>query len=206
VFHTSLLGSATDPGWATIAVDALDRLLVDHAHCEMKAAANAVALAERSTANPKLARTLVALAREELAHFTLVSGELARRGIALTPPRVDAYAATLRRRAMASARGRARLPALADRLLVAALIEARSSERFELLARELGRRGMRREQAFYHELRAAEAGHHRSFVTLAVLSAGGAPARAHVERRLAELVAVEADLAATLGREPTIHG
>src|SRR5277367_5080422 len=123
----------TDDSWAAAAMRDVDAILVDHAHCELKAASNALSLVARQPSEADLAHALADIAREEIDHFQRVVAELARRGVALGPPPVDAYAGALRRAAGALARGPA-VTALVDRLLVAAVIEARSCERFQLLA------------------------------------------------------------------------
>src|SRR5690606_16875522 len=88
---------STDPSWARAAAHDLDGVLVDHAHCEMKAATNALSLAVRHPNDLRLVRALTALAQEELAHFDRVVAFLERRGLSLGPPPVDDYAADLRR-------------------------------------------------------------------------------------------------------------
>jgi tRNA-(ms[2]io[6]A)-hydroxylase len=196
------LRHATDKAWAVRACDRLDEILVDHAHCELKAASNALGLAARSPDFPDVARALVDLAEEEIRHYRQVVGELDRRGTPLGKPPVDAYAAELLKRALASTRDRSAASSLADRLLVGALIEARSCERFRLLADELASRGRADLAAFYEELFVAEARHHRTFVDLAARVRGDAPARS----RLAALAVIEADVAAECGQGASIHG
>lgn len=196
------LRHSTDPAWARRAVDHLDDVLVDHAHCELKAASNALALAARSPAFPDVRRAMVDLAEEEIRHYRAVLAELDRRGVELGKPPVDGYAAELLRRAQASTRDRSAAASLSDRLLVGALIEARSCERFRLLADELAARGRAELAAFYEELFAAEARHYRTFVDLAARLRGDDVARS----RLAELAAIEADVARTTGDAPSIHG
>ncbi len=194
----------TDPRWAEAAVSDLSSLLSDHAHCEMKAASNALSLAARWPAMPRLVRALAAIAEEELQHFRAVLDELERRGIGLGKPEVDAYAADLRKAASATGVHSASA-ALIDRLLVGSLIEARSCERFKLLAPALEARGEGRLAGFYDELFVAEARHYTTFVDLALEVAGDGEEEA-VRSRLAELARAEGELAAKLGRGATIHG
>lgn len=193
----------TDPRWVERALADLDAVLVDHAHCEMKAATNALSLAARSPDFPGVVRALVDLAEEELRHFRAVLDELDRRGARLGKPPSDEYAAELRRLASSSARRRSAEDALVDRLLVGALIEARSCERFRLLADALAARGEAELAAFYADLFTAEARHFRTFVDLAEDASGDA---AKVKRRLGELAEAEGELAARLGVSATIHG
>jgi tRNA-(ms[2]io[6]A)-hydroxylase len=199
----------TDPEWAPEALRRVDDVLVDHAHCEMKAASNALALAARHPDDLHLVRALTDLAREEIDHFQRVLLLLAERGIPLGTPTVDVYAAELRRAANGiSAEGSS--SRLVDRLLVAALIEARSCERFKLLAGAAAEGGASAELgAFWGELLAAEAGHYRTFVDLAERAAGGD--RARVTRRLETLAALEGEIVTALARRgsaarATIHG
>src|SRR5215216_5721694 len=91
------LQAPTDPGWAALATQDLDAVLVDHAHCEMKAATNALSLVVRHTSDLGLVRALSEIAREELEHFERVAAFLERRGLRLGAPPVDDYAAELRK-------------------------------------------------------------------------------------------------------------
>jgi len=209
----------TDPRWVDCALSDLPRLLVDHAHCEMKAASNALSLSARCLGHPAVTRALVELAEEELRHLRRVLAELERRGIPLGPPEEDWYAAELRRR-VARDRG-APQPAsktgasanaetekvLVDRLLVGALIEARSCERFKLLAvalaREEGAHGDAALARFFEELFAEEAKHHRTFFDLAVSITNDPPS---VKRRLEAIAEIEAGVVADLEVAPTMHG
>lgn len=209
---------ATDGAWAQAAVADLAALLVDHAHCEMKAAANALSLAARPDASPALARALTDLAREEIDHFQRVLALLEARGLPLQAPPVDAYAAALR--GAAHKLPRSSLGPLVDRLLVAALIEARSCERFKLIIEALsttrdGNEGADGHDpradvlALYRELFPAEARHYRLFVDLAKAQAPGR--EEEVEGRLRLLAAAEAPIVGHLAADPTslratVHG
>jgi tRNA 2-(methylsulfanyl)-N6-isopentenyladenosine37 hydroxylase len=197
------LTQPTDPGWAVRAADQLDRVLVDHAHCEMKAASTALSLAARCLDAPHAVAPLVRLAREELDHFERVLAELGRRGLELGPPPVDGYAAELRRRARESGRTDRSEHVLVDRLLVGALIEARSCERFQLLAAELAARGQTDEALLYRELMASEARHYTALRELAISVRGD---EAATLARLDELARIEGRIAAGLGGEAAIHG
>jgi tRNA-(ms[2]io[6]A)-hydroxylase len=123
------LASSTAPGWAERAVAALPELLLDHAHCEKKAAGMALRLLFSYPHHVFLQLPLARLAREELAHFEQVLGQLEARGLALRPQRPAPYAGRLRERVRRNDPER-----LVDLLLCCALIEARSCERFGLLA------------------------------------------------------------------------
>jgi len=193
----------TDPTWADLALADLPTLLRDHAHCEMKAASNALSLAARWPERTEVARALVELAEEELRHFRGVLDELTRRGLTLGKPEVDVYAAELRKAIGVGRKGAPEDP-LVDRLLVGAVIEARSCERFRLLCEALRARGDEPELlAFYEELFACEARHYRTFVDLATSVKADAAA---VRVRLEEIARAEGRLVEVLGKEPTVHG
>jgi tRNA-(ms[2]io[6]A)-hydroxylase len=190
---------ATDAAWADEAMRDVDAVLVDHAHCEMKAASNALSLAARHPGDVVLVRALAELAREEIDHFQRVLGILADRGVAMGPPPVDPYAAELRRASHSLPRGDGDAASLVDRLLVGALIEARSCERFKLLADATAARAeCAEEHALWTELLAAEARHYRTFVDLATRAAGGD--RARVDSRLEALAQAEAAIVTGLAR------
>jgi tRNA 2-(methylsulfanyl)-N6-isopentenyladenosine37 hydroxylase len=204
------LKQLTDGAWAAQAVREIDAILVDHAHCEMKAASNALSLAARHPGDVEIVRGLTDLAREEIDHFQRVLSMLDARGIAMGPPPVDAYAAELRRAAH-DFPAQPAMPAIVDRLLVGALIEARSCERFKLLADETARHEVHAgEHALWSDLLAVEARHYRTFVDLATRAAGGA--RERVAARLDRLAVLEGAIVGALGQgaagysRATIHG
>lgn len=188
----------TNPAWVSAALADLDAVLVDHLHCELKAASNAMALVARHPDNLRLVRELTALAREELDHVAQVRERIELRGLWVPPPGEDAYAVRLRK-AATSEGGRSEAGALADRLLVGALIEARSCERFDLLRRHVPDAGLR---AWYDALFESEAGHFRVFSSLAEDAVGFEAARA----RLATLSAHEAEIVRSLPNVARVHG
>lgn len=193
----------TSAAWVTAALRDLDAVLIDHAHCEMKAAMNALSLSARAP-NPRMASQLAALAEEEASHFREVVHELEERGLALGMSPKDVYAESLRAAAHRTRpQGRSNEETLVDRFLVAALIEARSCERFRLLADALAASGSPMAD-LYERLFAAEARHYRTFLDLATEAARGDAAR--VKARLAELAIEEAGVCNTLGALPEIHG
>ncbi len=202
---------ATDPAWIERAKLDLDAVLVDHAHCEMKAASNALALAGRHPDRAALVRRLVAVAQEELVHFDRVLAILEARGLELGVPAPDRYAAELRKLATAAPRiettaaGERRVHPLVDRLLVGALIEARSCERFKLLLDVLPPDSEL--HAFYTELFAAEARHYREFQEMATLAADGDEELVRIRLdRLAEAEGLLVQRLAAIELRPEIHG
>lgn len=200
------LATATDDSWIEAAIADVPGLLVDHAHCEMKAASNAMSLAVRHGDRPELVAALIALAEEELAHFRRVHALLVERGIPLGNPPVDPYAAELRRAASSLPPLRPK-SVLVDRLLVGALIEARSCERFRILAERAPEPSLRE---LYRELLSSEAGHYRVFFDLAVREgARDGVDEAAVRARLRAIAAVEGAIVARLvddDHRATVHG
>jgi tRNA-(ms[2]io[6]A)-hydroxylase len=188
-----VLRSTTDPLWLEVALADLDLVLRDHAHCEKKAAAQAMALVSSYPERDRLVRQLSGLAIEELRHFRRVHAELRRRGGVLGRDPGDPYARALHELARSGAEQR-----LNDRLLIAGLIEARSHERLSLLAKGVVEPRL---ASLYGGLARAEAGHAELFVELAASYAGNDPTR----DRLDELSVREAEIVAALPLEPRIH-
>ena len=163
-------------GWVDAALASLPAVLVDHAHCERKAAQTALKLMARHNDRPELQAALSRLAREELVHFERVLRELAARGIAFGPQSSGGYAAALFDERRADG----------DELLCSALIEARSHERFVRLAAAVDDAGLR---ALYEDLLEAEARHGHLYIDLYKSLHGREPGA-----RLDELVAREDEI------------
>ena len=188
------LASTTDTAWLARALAHLDEILVDHAHCEKKAASTALSLLFRYPEQSELLIPLARLAREELAHFEDVLDRLRARGIGLYRQRPSPYASGLMAGVRAAEPGR-----LVDTLLCMALIEARSCERLQLLAGAVEDGEL---AAFFGGLVAGEARHHRAYVDLAERVA---PVD-EVSRRLDELARHEASVLASVPALPRLHG
>ena len=188
------LASTTDTAWLARALAHLDEILVDHAHCEKKAASTALSLLFRYPEQSELLIPLARLAREELAHFEDVLDRLRARGIGLYRQRPSPYASGLMAGVRAAEPGR-----LVDTLLCMALIEARSCERLQLLAGAVEEGEL---AAFFGSLVAGEARHHRAYVDLAERVA---PVD-EVSRRLDELARHEASVLASVPALPRLHG
>jgi len=187
------LAAATDPAWAPRALARLDELLVDHAHCEKKAAGTAVQLLFRYPQHAGLLAPLSKLAREELVHFEQLLALLAERGLAFGRHRPSPYAGKLRERE------RTREPErLLDTFLCCALIEARSCERFGLLADAASEPALAN---FWARLLDAEARHHGVYLALARSLAP----EAEVTARLRELARHEAAVLAEARFSPHLH-
>lgn len=189
-----VLGCVTPAGWLEAALANVPAVLQDHAHCEKKAAATAMAMVSAYPQDTELVQAMVRLAQEELRHFQLVLGWLQDRGVTLQPDAGDPYAVALlklRRRGNPIERK-------IDWLLVASLIEARSWERLLLLSENLEEPALREA---YARLARAEAGHYKLFVRLA----GREISEADLETRMAELVAEEAKIIGSQAFEARVH-
>ncbi|HIK55992.1 MAG TPA: tRNA-(ms[2]io[6]A)-hydroxylase [Synechococcales cyanobacterium M55_K2018_004] len=188
-----VLQQPTSAAWVEQAIAHLDIILLDHSHCERKAAGVALNLMFRYPSSAKLVRSLTAIAQEELAHFEQVNQWLDRRGIPLAPLSAPPYGAGL----TAQIRHQEPLRML-DSLLVSGLIEARSHERLGLLGTHCPDPEL---AAFYRGLMASEARHYGVYWTLATTYFD----RNVVEQRLEELAQIESELLSTLHPEPRIH-
>jgi tRNA 2-(methylsulfanyl)-N6-isopentenyladenosine37 hydroxylase len=188
------LRSRTSAAWARAVLSDPLALLDDHAHLERKAAANALALLAGAHAVGEGARVLAAIARDEVEHLNLVLRLLEKRGGRLSATHRNPYASALHALVR---RGQGRKQAL-DHLLVCALIEARSCERFEVLAAEAEDADLR---GLYRGLCASERGHHRTFVGLAA----GTASEREVAARWGALLDAEAVALAAQVPGPRMH-
>ncbi len=186
----------SDPRWVDIAAKNIEDILVDHAWCEQKAASTGISMIIHYPEKTKLVAALTALVAEEWEHFARVMQELGKRGFALGRPRRDDYVVQL----LAHVRkGGPRERQLMDQLLVSALIEARSCERFKLLWQHIPDPEL---SQFYYELMASEAGHFVSYVELAKEYCEAAA----VDARLQELLLVEGEIVTNLPvRDDRMH-
>ena len=188
---------ATPPGWEEVALADLRSTMSDHAHAEKKASLSALSMLNRYPDRDDIVYRMAKLAREEIRHLDQVLTHMRARGWTLMADRPDRFAKAL----LAERRGGAGEAELCDKLLVAALIEARSWERLNLLSLALEDAGDPRLAAFYDELARSEAGHYRVFVALALAEC---PTE-DVVGRLSYLAEVEAAVIATLPHQPRIH-
>jgi tRNA-(ms[2]io[6]A)-hydroxylase len=187
------LKEPTSTAWIEQVLANLDTVLLDHSHCERKAAGVALNLMFRYPSHTKLVRSLTAIAQEELEHFDQVNQILERRGIPLAPLASPPYGASLSKQIRSQEPDR-----LLDSLLVSALIEARSHERLGLLGMHCPDLELAK---FYRGLMASEARHYGAYWVLATTYCD----RAQVNQRLEELAIIESDLLSTLHSEPRIH-
>lgn len=187
------LHSETDARWLAQVDAHLDEILIDHAHCEKKAAGVAMNLIFAYVEHEELCREMTEIVNEELEHFHLVLDLLRRRGIPFRRLAPSRYGSRLHELIRKPEPERA-----IDRLLVASLIEARSCERFDLLRRHMADPEL---STFYGSLFESEARHHTTYVRLA--KHYGSDAAVHA--RLAELAAAEAEIVAQGESAPRMH-
>jgi len=159
--HVLGLELPTDPRWVNIAEKNIQEILIDHAYCEQKAASSCISLIVQYPEKEELVDMLTPVVAEEWAHFERVIEELRKRGMKLGPQRKDEYVEQLQK---ILKKGGSRDQQLMERLLMNALIEARSCERFRLLWKEISDPGL---SQFYYELMVSEAGHYKNFLQLA---------------------------------------
>lgn len=156
----------TDPRWVNLAEKELEEILTDHAYCEQKAATSCISLIQMYPDKVDLVKQVSPIVTEEWGHFRLVLLELERRGLQLGYQRKDAYVNELLK---FEKKGGGREERLMEKLLICALIEARSCERFRLLSLHLKEDDLKE---FYHRFMVSEAGHYRLFIDLARQYAG----------------------------------
>ena len=174
----------SDPRWVNIAEKNIGDILIDHAWCEQKAASSCISLIVMYPEKEVLVEMLTPVVAEEWSHFERVLEQLEKRGFKLGPIRRDEYVLELSRQ---ERKGGSRERQLMDKLLINALIEARSCERFKLLWKYIPDEEL---QKFYYELMVSEAGHYKNFLQLA----REYMPTAVVEERWQELLRIEADI------------
>jgi tRNA-(ms[2]io[6]A)-hydroxylase len=187
---------STDPRWAKVVEGNLDEILTDHAWCEQKAASNAISIIVSYPENSEMVESLLQIAQEELSHFNMVHQRILARGKVLGKERRDDYVNELYG---FMKKGEGRLVALIDRLLFAAMIEARSCERFRVLSENIQDEAL---ASFYRELMVSEAGHYTVFLGFARQYAKDID----VEERWKEWLEYEARIIANYGKKGSIHG
>lgn len=151
----------TDPRWVDLAEKSLEEILTDHAYCEQKAATQCISLIQLYPDKELLVEEVSPVVTEEWGHFRMVIAELKKRNLRLGFQRKDEYVVQLNKFAR---KGGSREARLIEKLLVCALIEARSCERFRMLSLGLDDPDL---QEFYHKFMVSEAGHYRMFLNLA---------------------------------------
>lgn len=187
----------TDPRWVNIVEKNIHEILTDHAFCEQKAASTAISLTVRYPEESELVEVMIALAQEELSHFEMVHQLILERGWVLGRERKDEYVRDLKQ---FFSKGGSRMDQLVHQLLYAALIEARSCERFRLLSESIAEKAL---QKFYRKLMISEAHHYTLFLKLA--RQYGKDEKT-VNQKWEALLEFEAQLMSQLGKKESIHG
>lgn len=187
---------ATDPRWVNIVEKDIAEILTDHAWCEQKAASTAVSLTVQFPDHTELVNSMIELAQEELSHFKMVVEKLTDRGLTLGRERKDDYVNELLRFVR---KGVDKKTVLMDKLLFAAMVEARSCERFRILSENIADDDLKK---FYRDLMESEAGHYKLFISLARKYID----REIVDKRWKEFLDYEAKVVANYGKAVSMHG
>ena len=186
----------TDPRWVNIVEKNIEDILTDHAYCEQKAASTAISLIVSFPEYTELVQEMTELVTEEISHFKMVHDKIIENGWTLGRDRKDDYVIALLK---FFPKGGSRTTQLVHRLLYAALIEARSCERFRLLSEELEDKKLAN---FYRKLMISEAGHYTMFLKFARQYGD----RNEVDEKWELLLVHEAEIMSSLGNKETIHG
>lgn len=187
----------TDPRWVELVEGNIQEILTDHAFCEQKAASNAIWIVVNYPEHTDMVDAMLALAKEELTHFEMVHQKIKDRGWVLGRERKDDYVGELYK---FMKKGYNRNIALTDRLLFAAMIEARSCERFKMLSEKVKDEDLR---SFYYELMVSEATHYTMFLSFAKKHNEGG---VDVNKRWQEWLDYEAGIMQNYSKKETIHG
>ncbi len=188
----------TDPRWVNIVESNIEEILTDHAWCEQKAATNAITLITMNSEHVDLVTDLLKIAKEEIEHFEMVHEIIKKRGLTLGRERKDDYVGELAQYMKRNNNG-SRISGFVERMLFAAMIEARSCERFKVLSENIQDEEL---ATFYRDLMESEAGHYTTFITYARKYGQGID----VEKRWREWLEFEASVIANYGKRETIHG
>jgi tRNA-(ms[2]io[6]A)-hydroxylase len=151
----------TDPRWVRLTEKSIEEILTDHAYCEQKAASSGISLIVSFPEKKELVDQVMLVVDEEWGHFRMVLDELKKRGLELGRQRKDEYVVKLNQKIK---KDHSRDGHLLNKLLMLALIEARSCERFKLLSQEINDAALR---SFYKKLMVSEAGHYKLYIDLA---------------------------------------
>jgi len=190
----------TDPLWVKNVVESnIEEILTDHAYCEQKAASNAITLIIQNPNISELVQEMAMLVKEEMDHFKRVHDIILQRGYTLGKERKDNYVNELIKFVKKGGGEGQRIENMVDRLLLAAMIEARSCERFKVLSEYVDDKEL---SEFYHELMISEATHYTLFIGLARKYA----ADIDVDSRWQEWLDYEGEVIKSYGRSETIHG
>ncbi len=189
----------TDPRWVNIVEKNIEEILTDHAYCEQKAASNAISIIVKHPEYPDLVEAMTEIVQEEMDHFRQVHHKIQDRGLALGRERRDPYVLDLMDYLKKAYPGGSRTSQFVNRMLFAAMIEARSCERFKILSEEMVDEDLR---TFYRGLMESEARHYTTFLNFARKYGEGID----VEERWKDFLKFEASLMEKYGKNETMHG
>lgn len=189
----------TDPRWVNIVEKNIQEILVDHAYCEQKAASNAISVIVKFPQYPDVVKAMTEIAQEEMEHFGMVHEKMEERGMKLGFERKDPYVNDLAAYLKERNAGGSMENQFVNRMMFAAMIEARSCERFRILSEEINDQDLRE---FYRSLMESEARHYTTFLNFARKYGKGID----VEERWQEFLAFEATLMDKYGKTETMHG
>ncbi len=190
---------ATDPRWVKIVERNIEEILVDHAYCEQKAASNAISMIVQYPHYSDLVAAMTVICKEEMEHFELVHLKLQERGLKLGFERKDPYVNDLAQYLKHTKANNTPDGVFVNKMLFAAMIEARSCERFKILSEEIADEDLRN---FYRGLMESEARHYTTFLGFARKYSNGID----VDAAWKEFLAFEAELMASYGKKETMHG
>ncbi len=190
---------ATDPRWVNVVTKNLQEILTDHAFCEQKAASNAISVIVQYPMYPDLVKAMTEICQEEMTHFHMVHELILAKGLTLGFERKDPYVNDLseylrRNKTNSSPQGQ-----FVNKMLFAAMVEARSCERFKILSEELPEEDLR---LFYRSLMESEARHYTTFLGFARKYGKGVD----VDQCWNDFLEFEAELMEKYGKSETIHG
>ena len=193
------LKMATDPRWVNIVEENIKEILIDHAFCEQKAASNAISMIVQYPHYPDLVAAMVEICKEELEHFEMVHKKILERGFNLGFERKDHYVKDLNDYLKKNHDNSSRESYFVNQMLFAAMIEARSCERFKILSEQLSDQDLKE---FYRMLMESEARHFMTFLKFAKKYSS----KIDVDKRWLTFLEFEASLMTKYGKEQTMHG
>lgn len=193
------LKMATDPRWVNIVEKNIEEILIDHAYCEQKAASNAISIIVHYPQYTELVDAMTEICQEEMSHFKMVHDKIIDRGLRLGFERKDPYVNDLSNYLKQSKTNSSKEGMFVNKMLFAAMIEARSCERFKILSEELQDDDLKK---FYRSLMESEARHYTTFIGFARKYSNGID----VDACWQDLLEFEASLMKTYGKKETMHG
>lgn len=190
---------STDPRWVNIVEKNIEEILVDHAFCEQKAASNAISMIIQYPHYSDLVEAMTAICQEEMEHFKMVHDKLIERGYKLGFERKDPYVNDLALYLKKTKTQSSKKGFFVNQMLFAAMIEARSCERFKILSEEINDEDLR---TFYRSLMESEARHYATFLGFARKYGEGID----IDKCWQQFLEFESSLMEKYGKNETMHG